>query len=337
MGCLKLHNEYSSNLRIAFSEYELLPKKHVKNTCNALQWKYNGKELNEELGLDWYDYGARNYDASLGRWFGIDELAEKHFNFSPYTYTANNPVLFVDFDGNDYGVLVKRGSGGNQGTITIKATYISNSNNARALQRGVDSHNSRSGKAVFVAGGVKALRSGGRSADAYTVNYDLSTQVDNTMESPYTSGGDRQVRNDQTGTLNSFDTVSEFPRNENQSGGTGNDEITVTERSKNSSTTNHEIGHSLGNEHTSEGGTLPNHGTNTGISATAETLMGVGIGGDTSGRNSANTVGDGTLLNGSTNQGLENGQVISVNRYNRIVRRVERREQRRLEREQRGQ
>lgn len=62
-------------------------------------YKYNGKELNEELGLDWYDYGARNYDASLGRWMNIDPLASKYYQFSPYTYTANNPILFIDPDG----------------------------------------------------------------------------------------------------------------------------------------------------------------------------------------------------------------------------------------------
>jgi RHS repeat-associated protein len=68
--------------------------------------KYNGKELNEELGLDWYDYGSRNYDASLGRWMNIDPLAEDYFKKTPYMYAGNNPVIFVDYDGRDYGVAV---------------------------------------------------------------------------------------------------------------------------------------------------------------------------------------------------------------------------------------
>ncbi|MEX0273783.1 MAG: RHS repeat domain-containing protein [Flavobacteriaceae bacterium] len=60
---------------------------------------YNGKELDESLGLNWHDYGARNYDASIGRWMNMDPLSEKYYDFSTYTYTMNNPVLFADPDG----------------------------------------------------------------------------------------------------------------------------------------------------------------------------------------------------------------------------------------------
>jgi RHS repeat-associated protein len=63
------------------------------------KYQFNGKEFNEELGLDWHDFGARNYDASLGRWMNIDPLAEKYNDKSPYNYALNNPVFFVDPDG----------------------------------------------------------------------------------------------------------------------------------------------------------------------------------------------------------------------------------------------
>jgi RHS repeat-associated protein len=64
-------------------------------------YQYNGKELNEDFGLNWNDYGARWYDASIARWNGVDQLSEKYSSMSPYNYVANNPLKFIDPDGRD--------------------------------------------------------------------------------------------------------------------------------------------------------------------------------------------------------------------------------------------
>ena len=66
---------------------------------SAQKYKYNGKELEESLGLNWLEYGWRNYDPYLGRWHNIDQLAESYFDDSPYVYATNNPIYLLDVDG----------------------------------------------------------------------------------------------------------------------------------------------------------------------------------------------------------------------------------------------
>jgi RHS repeat-associated protein len=62
-------------------------------------YAYNGKELNEDFGLNLSDYGARWYDADLGRWWSVDPMAEAYAPISTYHYGMNNPILFIDPNG----------------------------------------------------------------------------------------------------------------------------------------------------------------------------------------------------------------------------------------------
>ena len=65
-------------------------------------YKYNGKEL-QETGI--YDYGARFYMPDIGRFGILDRFSEKNTNLSPYHYAVNNPIMFIDKNG-DYAVSV---------------------------------------------------------------------------------------------------------------------------------------------------------------------------------------------------------------------------------------
>jgi RHS repeat-associated protein len=65
------------------------------------KYQYNGKEFNADLGLNMLDLGARMYDSATSRFGVIDPRCEKYFTYSPYVFTLNNPILYLDPKGMD--------------------------------------------------------------------------------------------------------------------------------------------------------------------------------------------------------------------------------------------
>lgn len=80
-----------------FFPFGLSHQQPLNNPAN--KYLFNGKELQSELGLNIYDYIARNYDPATGRFWQVDPAADLMTRFSPYSYAFDNPIRFTDPDG----------------------------------------------------------------------------------------------------------------------------------------------------------------------------------------------------------------------------------------------
>ena len=74
------------------------------------KYLYNGKEFNEDYGANLYEYGGRFYDPATSRFISIDRFAEKYAFQSPYAYAANNPIKFIDVNGDSIWIATENGN-----------------------------------------------------------------------------------------------------------------------------------------------------------------------------------------------------------------------------------
>ncbi|MFA7616555.1 MAG: RHS repeat-associated core domain-containing protein [Weeksellaceae bacterium] len=147
LGEVSQHIEY-------FAFGETFVEEH--RSSNNSPYKFNGKELDEETG--WYYYGARYYDPRISVWLSVDPpiydgtyLNFEHdggfansFNHNSFSYCRQNPVLYIDPDGNQYVHFIHINQGGKWETKTVEYYKMSKAEirNARGTYQG--SYNSAS-------------------------------------------------------------------------------------------------------------------------------------------------------------------------------------------------
>jgi RHS repeat-associated protein len=207
------------------------------------------REFSDGSGLEYLDFGARMYDPQIGRFFGVDALAEKYPSLTPYHYSANNPINAYDFDGNDFRLVIDH----ENKTVTVEATYYTrnkdNEDEKTVMNNIISYWNSQSGKFQYMVGE-------GKDAVAYTVNFNLSEATGVTYDD---KGGITIEGGDQAPT-NSVEVKSdkEFEKLQKQLG-TPDAEgvnwysqiIVPKSRASDKDVARHEGGHNLGMTHNS--------------------------------------------------------------------------------------
>ena len=129
------------------------------------RFRYNSKEEQFNFGTPYIDYGTRQYDPVLGRWFAQDPLSEKYYSISPYAFCAGNPVKYLDPDGEIIGTAIDVISVGAGIRSFIK--NVSSGNVRGAVGDGIGVIVDVAAAAIpFVPGGVGLARNGAKAAKA---------------------------------------------------------------------------------------------------------------------------------------------------------------------------
>ena len=205
-------------------------------TTSSNRWKYNGKEVQITGGVNWLDYGAREYDEVTGRWTRPDPMSEKHYGTSGYTYCADNPIINIDPDGKRDSIVVKKNK------ITVRSNYYTGGNAAE--------ESAEKSAQVWTS---RVFRYKSQTGKSYSVKFKINVI-------PSGSLSRAKIRTSEDPIGNSYiigipkDSKDKDSHGETSGSATGREDIIVREKySQNGQTGAHEMGHTLGAGHTDQG------------------------------------------------------------------------------------
>jgi RHS repeat-associated protein len=163
--------------------------------------QYNGKEMQDELGIGWVDFGRRMYHPDLGRFMAMDRFSEKFFPLSPFQFAADNPLSFVDINGDSIIAITRLGQnisienspseeGGENFTNTINFQSDVSIDNVSDYSAGIvnDAMIAIGDNFVTVSSGIRTS-----SEQANAMYYNLETGSVEGEKNTYGSAGDKVI------------------------------------------------------------------------------------------------------------------------------------------------
>ena len=232
----------------------LLLKNQANHKLLEIQnrYLYQGKELQDDLGLEIYDFHARAYDPVLGRTWQIDPHAENFLSESLYSFLGNNPINMVDPIGKDYGLVIDH----DKKTVTITTTYYVKTGDEKSLKSAtasVGTWNENNGGMTYKVGK-------GEGAMEYAVNFDFKVKEVDNPKGEFMNDRKADVADADKSTPDKSSNVYEVVSNNDKdvSGDThgvtrGDNYVKVRQSDADNTTGAHEMGHTLGLNHSQSG------------------------------------------------------------------------------------